>query len=597
MFEAVERVAYLSKLAKEKPELRFKDLYQVICRVEFLEEAYERIKENAGSKTAGVDGVNKFNLFNKAEPEKVFATLADELRNESYKPLPVRRVEINGGKRPLGIPALKDRIVQSAVKLILEGIFENDFSECSHGFRPNRACQTAINEIIVRKFDWVIEGDIRGCFDNINHGKLLNIIRKRIADEKFINLINNFLKSGYQMGYGPEGKVPVFETKDGTPQGGIVSPILANIYLNEFDKFMETKLHSPSNPRDTRDSEYMFYENRIGKLEKAIREGKYPIKSGHFEEIEGRKQKKRVFVHFNTRDEAAAEVIRCKKIRSTLPQLSRNKWFEDDRVKGMHCVRYADDFVILLTRYNKEFASNLKTEISKWFSEELALTLSQEKTHITHSTKGFRFLGYDILHEPSKNGFGYQGTFAKVFVPSDKRNVYLEKIDDSLRAGHDLHPFDMFQQLNRITNGWGNYYRIVNNWSVVAKELNHKVFWKVLHWLGRKYKKQIPQIMKEFYRHSVKFDRKGLIAISGDVAKKECHMKHLNDIKYDTPSNISRKIKAGSSFEGWHTSENDTTHIGLKQAFSKGYSMADNVETLAKGNYQCAKCGGKVTSK
>ncbi|MEV2908289.1 reverse transcriptase domain-containing protein [Paenibacillus larvae] len=190
MFNATERIAYLSKIAHEKKELRFKDLNKIIKRKEFLEHAYFEIQGNSGSNTAGIDRVTKRSL--NEQLEAALETLSLELTKGTYQPLPVRRVEIpkaNGGKRPLGIPSLRDRIVQSAVKIILEAIYEPVFLNTSHGFRPKRSCQTAVNDIVSRKYDWVIEGDIRGCFDNIKHGKLLDLLRKRVADEAFIQLV------------------------------------------------------------------------------------------------------------------------------------------------------------------------------------------------------------------------------------------------------------------------------------------------------------------------------------------------------------------------------------------------------------------------
>lgn len=230
----MERIAYLSKVAKTDKKHRFSKLYKIVQNEDMLSYAWDCIRGNKGIKTAGVDRMNRSG-FEERRDEHILS-LSTQLRTGEYVPAPVRRVEIpksNGkGNRPLGIPAIKDRLVQQAVKLILEAIYEPLFSDAFHGFRPRRSCQTAINDIVPRKFDWVIEGDIKGCFDNIKHSKLLKVLRTRIADERFIQLINKFLKSGYQMGFGTDGSTPVFATKDGTPQGGIVSPILANIYIS-----------------------------------------------------------------------------------------------------------------------------------------------------------------------------------------------------------------------------------------------------------------------------------------------------------------------------------------------------------------------------
>ncbi|RRJ54643.1 hypothetical protein EHV15_34160 [Paenibacillus oralis] len=276
----MERIAYLSKVAKADKKHRFSKLYKIVQNEAMLSYAWDCIRSNKGIKTAGVDRMNRSG-FEERRDEHIL-TLSAQLRNGEYVPAPVRRVEIpksNGkGKRPLGIPAIKDRLVQQAVKLILEAIYEPLFSDSSHGFRPRRSCQTAISEIVPRKFDWVIEGDIKGCFDNIKHSKLLNVLRTRIADERFIQLINKFLKSGYQMGFGTDGSNPVFATKDGTPQGGIVSPILANIYLHEFDNFMAPRQQNMDRKKRRDSKEYADFQNKLRKLSKALSENRTTYK-------------------------------------------------------------------------------------------------------------------------------------------------------------------------------------------------------------------------------------------------------------------------------------------------------------------------------
>ena len=201
--------------------------------------AHDYVKQNAGSITVGCDGIN-MKLFDENLEENL-QQLAQELKSETFEPYPVRRVYIpkaNGKKRPLGIPSIRDRIVQEALRMVLEPIYEARFSQYSFGFRPNRCTMDAVKCITWstqehKKYFWIIEGDISSYFDTINHRRLIKILRRRIEDKKIIGLIWKFLRAGIM-----EKKL-FQDTKLGTPQGGIISPLLANIYLHELDKYME----------------------------------------------------------------------------------------------------------------------------------------------------------------------------------------------------------------------------------------------------------------------------------------------------------------------------------------------------------------------
>ena len=208
----------LGEVAKRSPQHHFKQLYRHLCDEVWLTEAWRRIKANKGSKTPGVDGITKDDV-----EETLISHLADRLRRGTYHPNPVKRVYIpkKGGKRrPLGIPTIQDRIVQSALKMLLEPIFEQDFYSCSHGFRPKRSCITALNEVARRyaRSTWIIEGDISGCYDNIDHGRLLSFVGKRIRDNRLLHLLRSLLQAGCMDGW------TFRQTYSGTPQGGIVTP-------------------------------------------------------------------------------------------------------------------------------------------------------------------------------------------------------------------------------------------------------------------------------------------------------------------------------------------------------------------------------------
>lgn len=222
----------LSKQARNK-DYQFDRLYRILCNPNMYTRAYSNIYSNNGSATCGVDSETADGFS-----ESKINQIIEILKNESYQPKPVRREYIskkNGKQRPLGIPIFSDRLIQEVCRMIMEAIYEPTFSDNSHGFRPNKSCHTALKQIknTFRGANWFIEGDIKGCFDNINHQILIDILRKRIKDERFIRLIWKFLKSGYMENW-------IFHnTFSGTPQGGIISPILANIYMNEFDTYIE----------------------------------------------------------------------------------------------------------------------------------------------------------------------------------------------------------------------------------------------------------------------------------------------------------------------------------------------------------------------
>ena len=228
---------HFARKAKAKPDHRFEDLYSLVWKPSFLQAALKRVLANRGSRSAGIDGVTVRDFDDPEYRVRFIQTLAQELKNRTFMPSPGRRKYIpkaNGKKRPLGILTIKDRVVQMVLKMLLEPIFEADFLECSHGFRPGRRTMDCLVPIwrhvnsSSRHF-WVVEGDIRACFDNVQHRILVGLLRKRIADKDVLQLIEAFLKAGVMEGQ-------LFQrTEVGTPQGGILSPLLANVYLHQFD--------------------------------------------------------------------------------------------------------------------------------------------------------------------------------------------------------------------------------------------------------------------------------------------------------------------------------------------------------------------------
>jgi len=225
--------------AQENPAYRFTNLYSLMHWDYWINGAAQAVLARPGSSTAGIDGTTRDRF--KVNYQEEMKKLVQSLKDKSYEPQPVRRTYIpksNGKMRPLGIPVLRDRIVQEALRAILDPIYETDFRPCSYGFRKGRCTMDAIAVIMSltnskQRYYYVIEGDIKSYFDTVHHRKLLSILKKRIADKDIIDLIWKFLKAGVM----EDGLFARTET--GVPQGGVISPLLANVYLNEFDKWAE----------------------------------------------------------------------------------------------------------------------------------------------------------------------------------------------------------------------------------------------------------------------------------------------------------------------------------------------------------------------
>jgi RNA-directed DNA polymerase len=226
----------LHKWASEDRVRRFCDLHNLVCDPATLMVAWRRVRRNRGSRSAGVDGQTAYHVEQVLGVERFLGELREELRSGGFRPLAVRERLIpkrGGKKRRLGIPALSDRVVQAALKLVLEPIFEADFEPCSYGFRPGRRTQDAIAEVhylTSRSYEWVVEADIEACFDSLDHTALMDRVRERIADRRVLRLVKAFLKAGVLTEHGR-----LDQTVTGTPQGGILSPLLSNIALSALD--------------------------------------------------------------------------------------------------------------------------------------------------------------------------------------------------------------------------------------------------------------------------------------------------------------------------------------------------------------------------
>ncbi len=335
--------------------LPLEDIYRRLYNPDLYLRAYARLYSNKGAMTKGttsetVDGMSMRKI------EKII----DDLRHERYRWTAVRRIYIpkkNGKLRPLGMPTWSDKLLQEVIRLILEAYYEPQMSDLSHGFRPGRGCHTALSEIkrTWTGTKWWIEGDITGCFDNLNHSVMMAILKEKLHDNRFLRLLDNLLKAGYLEEWS------YHRTLSGTPQGGVVSPILANIYMDKLDQFIEKMLLPKYNRKEAR--KYNPDYQRIQR--KAI-------------ELRRRGMRK--------------EAAKLRKQQLQLPYRDPH----DAEYRRLRYLRYADDFLLGFAGPKAE-AEEIRDQLKAFLHEDLKLELSQEKTLITHArTQAARFLGYEI---------------------------------------------------------------------------------------------------------------------------------------------------------------------------------------------------------
>lgn len=483
---------------------KFERLYRILFNEELFYVAYQKIASNGGSTTKGSDG-RSIDEMSLARIETLIASLKDE----SYQPHPSRRVHIpkkNGKTRPLGIPAFEDKLVQEVVRMILEAIYEGHFETTSHGFRPKRSCHTALLHI-QKTFSgakWFIEGDIKGFFDNIDHDVLVGILRERISDDRFIRLIRKFLKAGYVEDW------TFHNTYSGTPQGGIVSPILANIYLDKLDKYVKEYIRHfdmGTKRRPGKESNDLANERKrtVRKLKK--------VKDG---------------------TEKAALVARLKAIeqeRAAFPSGDEM----DGSYRRLKYIRYADDFILGIIG-SKEDVLRIKEDIKSFLSESLALELSEEKTLITHTGKSAKFLGYEItVTRTNHQRRDVQGRLRRTYGKRVRLNVSMATLRDKLleygameiklRNGEEVwkpkcrsglifnDDLEILDRYNRETVGFCNYYLIANN-CVVLHNFRYIMEYSMYKTFAGKYRSTVRKINKKYRRNklfTVKYEQKGVI--------------------------------------------------------------------------------------
>ena len=536
----------LSEKAKNK-EYRYERLYRNLYNPEFYLLAYQNIATSQGSMTAGADGLT-LDGMSMERIEKLIA----KLRDHSYQPNPARRVYIakknSNKKRPLGIPSTDDKLLQEVVRMILEAIYEPTFSDNSHGFRPKRSCHTALKEIVTlfTGAKWIIEGDIKACFDSFDHHITIQLLRKRIKDEAFISLMWKFLRAGYMEQW------TYHETYSGSPQGSGVSPILANIYLNELDKFM-------------------------GKMKKSFDKGDTRNRKVHKDHDKVRWAYRKAQKNLETeRTEANLTTFKeARKVMLSTPHLDEM----DKSYKRLQYNRYADDFLISITG-SKQDAENIKEQVRIFLKDKLNLTMSEEKTHVTHSSEKVRYLGYDIRisrsQDTKRTKKGLQRVWygkVQLYMPKEKWiKKAMERGAIQVKRNNDTgkemwRPMPRKDLMNRSDaeivstfnseiRGLYNFYRIAENVGALHKYY-YMVRYSMLKTLAGKHRTNVSVIKK---RHMVN----GVLRIPYDTTKgrKYCEFYHdgfrkhsdgydnVADVmpsyrKYDSRHTIVNRIKAG----------------------------------------------------
>jgi group II intron reverse transcriptase/maturase len=453
--------------------LPLEDIYRQLYNPLLYLKGYGKLYKNDGAMTKGTteETVDAMSL------EKINLTI-EAIKGERYKWLPARRTYIekknSTKKRPLGIPTWSDKLLQEVMRSILEAYYEPQFSQHSHGFRPNRGCHTALTEIqrIWTGTKWFIEGDIKGCFDNINHEKLMEVLAEKLQDKRFLRLVSNMLKAGYLENW------KYNQTLSGTPQGGVISPILANIYLDKLDQYVE-KVLIPEYTRGNRRKYSLAYNALRTRIYKRQKAGKY------------------------------REAMEMEKQLHTMPSGDPN----DPEYRRLNYVRYADDFLLGYIG-PKEEAEEIKEKLATFIKTELLLELSPEKTLITHATnKAAKFLGYEIINQQNdakrkpdakahakdyRNANGRIGLRLPISVLEAKRKLYQKEGKATHRTKLVVDSdFSIIDRYAAEYRGYVNYYMLAQNVHWL-----YKLYWdmetSLLKTLARKHDSTVTKLARKY---------------------------------------------------------------------------------------------------
>ena len=492
----IKRLGELNKLSKQGKRLN--GLFRLMESPILWLHAYSNIYSNEGATTKGV-GNSTMDGFS---DERVI-NIIKLLKENRYRPKPVRRVYIpkaNGKKRPLGIPTGDDKLVQEVVRMILERIYEPIFTEDSHGFRPNRSCHTALKTIKTTwtGIKWIIDMDIQGFFDNMNHEITMKLLKTRIDDKRFLRLIKVMLKAGYLEDW------TYHKTYSGVPQGGIVSPILSNAYLHELDMFMESLKIRFNKGRRRRDNPpYKVFKRKIEQLR---REYDRLLKTGSSKpgtlkaisvEIRNLMHERRKYRAGDPHDPNFRKILYC---------------------------RYADDFLIGIIGSRTE-AMLIMEEVKTFLQDELKLAVSDEKSGIRKSNTCTRFLGYDLKCFTASKIIKTRISGRHTTTLSLTEQMQLHVPTEKLREFCQLHGYGNYQKLlsrhkpefqplsdaeiiqtyNAELRGIANYYGLATSIKGKLSKLHYMSFYSLLKTLACKHKTAIPKIINRLNDGNGKF--------------------------------------------------------------------------------------------
>lgn len=530
MKPTMEILTKLQENSKKNHDEVFTRLYRYLLRPDIYYVAYQHLYSNKGAGTKGVtddtaDGFSEIYIEN----------IIEALKNEMYQPKPVRRTYIkksNGKMRPLGLPVFTDKLIQEAIRMILEAIYEPIFSDYSHGFRPVRSCHTALAQI-KKEFTgarWFIEGDIKGCFDNINHAVLVEIINQKIKDARFLKLIRLFLKAGYMEDW------KYHETYSGCPQGGIISPILANIYLNELDR-------------------------HVMKIKKEFDVATKARYTPEYTKLVGLRQR----LHNKIKNSNGIErekLIEEYKTATTQMLKLPAKQCDDKKIKY---VRYADDFLIAVNG-NRQDCEKIKQELTEFINTTLKMELSQEKTLITHSNTPARFLGYDVRVRRDqqikpKGKFKTRSMNNKVelsipFKDKIEKFLFSNGIVKQRSENGKLEPIHRPQLLNRTDleivtiynaelRGICNYYGLASNFNKLIY-FNYLMEYSCLKTLAGKHRSKVSKIRAMYKdgtgKWAIPYETKTGIKKMYFANYADCKGKKFTDIVPQTAKNYSHDV-------------------------------------------------------